>query len=81
MKTIIMAILAMALLGGCASVSYQTADGTSVSYTRFLATADSINVTVPGATAQINGQKIDSALAGIILNSLISGAATTAAAK
>lgn len=48
--------LGLMLLAGCASVSYQTADGTKVSYTRFLTSMDSIEATAnkDGASVKAN---------------------------
>ncbi len=62
MKILINLLIFLALavmFTGCAMVSYQTADGTKVTYSRFLSSADSLRATVGGATAEVNGQKID----------------------
>jgi hypothetical protein len=74
MKTLVLAVAVLALLGGCAMVSYQSADGTSVSYSRLFTTADSLKVKVGDATAEVNGQRIDAATLGALLNVLGSAA-------
>lgn len=71
--TILLAcILGIALLAGCAAVTYKTADGTEVTYRRFLISQDSIEATVGGATVKANGQRVDNAA----LIALISAMAT-----
>lgn len=72
MKTIL-CIVCLMLLVGCASVSYQTADGTKVKYTRVFTTADSIEATVGTATVKANGQRIDSEALAAILTAVVKG--------
>jgi hypothetical protein len=47
------------MLGGCASLNYETKDGTKVSYFRLFTTADKIEGTVGEANIKVNNQKID----------------------
>jgi ABC-type glycerol-3-phosphate transport system substrate-binding protein len=56
---IIIALGIMALIGGCASVSYESPDGTKVSYTRFLTNADNIKAKVGDSSVEANGVKLD----------------------
>lgn len=60
MRTLIV-LISLLCLAGCASVTYETADGTKVSYSRFLTSADSIKANVGAASVEANGQKIDAA--------------------
>jgi uncharacterized protein YceK len=73
MKSIIIGI-AILLLTGCASLSYETKDGTKVTYTRLFATNDILKAEVGNAKVEINGQKIDTATLQAIIN-LIGGTA------
>lgn len=77
MKSLILVIALVGLviggLSGCASVSYQSADGTSITYSRLFTTADSIDVKVGNASAKVNGQKIDAASLSTLLNLIQSG--------
>jgi hypothetical protein len=73
MKTLV-CIMCIMLLAGCASVSYQTADGTKVTYTRFLTTSDSIEAKVGEATVKANGQKIDIEAVAALLGAVAKGA-------
>ena len=62
MKTLTFIIILLGLtIGtiGCASVSYKTADGTEVSYSRFLTSADSIEAKVGTAYVKANKVGID----------------------
>lgn len=59
-----LAVLAIILLGctlimGCASVTYESKDGTKITYSRFMTTSEKLKVEVDGATAEVNGQEID----------------------
>lgn len=47
------------LQAGCAALKYETADGTKVTYTRFLTTSDSISGDVGDAKVQVSKQQID----------------------
>lgn len=51
-------VIALAL-SGCASLKYETADGTKVTYTRLFTTSDSIEASVGNASMKAGGQKID----------------------
>jgi len=68
MKLFVAAIISLCLCS-CASVIYES-NGTKITYSRFFAGADSINVKVGEARAEINGQKIDTATLNSILNLL-----------
>jgi hypothetical protein len=54
-------------LSSCASVSYETADGTKVSYFRLFTSADSIKAQVGAAKVEANGQKLDAETLNAIL--------------
>ncbi len=60
MKVLIV-LMCAAMLAGCASLNYETKDGTKVSYTRFWTTADSIEGNVGDAKIKVNNTKIDAA--------------------
>jgi hypothetical protein len=49
--------LALVILSGCASLTYEAADGSRVTYTRFLTGSDSIKGKLPGASIESKGQK------------------------
>lgn len=55
---IIIVVIAMCQQG-CASLNYETKDGTKVSYFRLFTTADKIEGTVGAANIKVNNQKID----------------------
>ena len=55
----LLVVLCLVILTSCASVSYESADGTKVSYTRLLTSADSIKANVGTSSVEANGQKID----------------------
>jgi hypothetical protein len=59
MKKIIMAatLTALAFLAGCASLTYEAADGSKVTYSRFLTGSDSIKGNLPGASIESTGQQ------------------------
>lgn len=62
MTGIILVCLMVALflsVFGCASLKYETADGTKVAYTRVFTTADTIKGNVGDAKVAVSGQKID----------------------
>lgn len=67
MKKLLIGLAIAFLFCGCASVNYEKADGTKVTYSRLFTTADSLEVTVGDASAKVNGQKIDATT----LNALI----------
>jgi uncharacterized protein YceK len=69
MKVAIVLLVCVALCG-CASLSYETKDGTKVSYTRFWTTADSIEGNVANANIKVNNTKIDAATLQSLLNLL-----------
>jgi len=56
---VLLVIICVAMLAGCASLSYETKDGTKVSYTRLFTTADKIEGNVGAANIKVNNQKID----------------------
>lgn len=56
---ILIVLVCMVMLAGCASLNYETKDGTKVSYTRLFTTADKIEGTVGAANIKVNNQKID----------------------
>jgi uncharacterized protein YceK len=58
MKVLIV-IICVVILAGCASLNYETKDGTKVSYFRLFTTADKIKGNVGTATIEVNNQKID----------------------
>jgi hypothetical protein len=73
MKTVIGLIvlgLVTFYMMACASVSYEAADGTKVSYTRFLTSADSIKANVGTSSVEANGQKIDLATLQYLLGAM-----------
>jgi uncharacterized protein YceK len=70
MKLFIVVGIICLCLTGCASLHYQTADGTTVSYTRLFTTADSTEATVGNASIKVNGQKIDAATLNALLGLL-----------
>ena len=49
--------LALVMLAGCASLTYEAADGSRVTYTRFMTGSDSIKGKLPGASIESQGQK------------------------
>jgi hypothetical protein len=49
--------LALVMLTGCASLTYEAADGSRVTYTRFMTGSDSIKGKLPGASIESKGQK------------------------
>ena len=49
--------LALVMLTGCASLTYEAADGSKVTYTRFMTGSDSIKGKLPGASIESKGQK------------------------
>jgi hypothetical protein len=63
-------LLILGFMAGCTSLNYTTADGTSVTYTRFMTNADSITAKVGTAKVEVNGSKIDAASLQAILNIL-----------
>jgi uncharacterized protein YceK len=69
MKALILVVMVMVLIG-CTSLNYTTADGTSVTYTRFMTNADSIVAKVGTAKVEVNGSKIDAASLQAIVNIL-----------
>jgi hypothetical protein len=52
-------VLCLVILSGCASVSYESPDGTKVNYTRFLTSADNIKAKVGDSSVEANGVKLD----------------------
>lgn len=58
------------MLAGCASLKYETADGTKVSYNRLFTTADTIEGNVGTAKVKVGGQKIDATVLGAFLSAL-----------
>jgi hypothetical protein len=70
MKSLIVLIvlLCAAMLAGCASLNYETKDGTKVSYFRLFTTADKIEGTVGAASIKVNNQKIDLEALQSVLN-------------
>lgn len=54
-------ILSLCILTGCATVSYESPDGTKVSYTRFLTASDNIKAKVGDSSVEANGIKLDMA--------------------
>jgi hypothetical protein len=69
MKTLVIAVCILAL-AGCASLKYETADGTKVTYSRLFTTADSIEGTVGTAKIKVGGQKIDASTLNALLGIL-----------
>ena len=67
MKVLIVLLVCVALCG-CASLSYETKDGTKVSYFRLFTTADKIEGTVGAASIKVNNQKIDLEALQSVLN-------------
>jgi len=49
--------LVLVILSGCASLTYEAADGSRVTYTRFMTGSDSIKGKLPGASIESKGQK------------------------
>lgn len=68
-KTIV--IIAALLLTGCASMTYTSPDGTTVTYTRFMTGSDTIKGKLPGASIESHGQKsIDPTILELLLKAL-----------
>jgi uncharacterized protein YceK len=67
MKVLIVLLVCVALCG-CASLSYETKDGTKVSYFRLFTTADKVKGNVGTATIEVNNQKIDLEALQSVLN-------------
>lgn len=66
---IIIAILLALILSGCACLTYQTPDGTKVTYTRLFTGSDAIKGTVGSATIESQGQKnLDPAALQLLLD-------------
>ena len=62
MKTIgylILAGVVLAMLASCASLKYETKEGTKVTYNRLFTTADTLKAKVGDANVEIGGQKIN----------------------
>jgi len=70
MKRLTVLSIGLLMLVGCASMNYETKDGTRVSYTRLFTSADSIEAKVGEATVKANGQKIDVTALQSLLNVL-----------
>lgn len=58
---------------GCASVTYKTSDGTEVSYTRFLSSADSIEAKLGTTYVKANKVGIDAETLQYVLGILKNG--------
>jgi hypothetical protein len=58
------------MMQGCASLSYETQDGTKVTYTRLLTSADSVKGAVPGASVEFANQRTDAETLRALLNLL-----------
>lgn len=56
---VLIIIVCIVMMYGCASLNYETKDGTKVSYFRLFTTADKIEGTVGEANIKVNNQKID----------------------
>ncbi len=69
MKRLLFILLAFTL-SGCASLTYQSPDGTKVTYTRLFTASDTIKGTLGTATIESQGQKIDATTLNAILNIL-----------
>lgn len=67
---IVILLLSAVLLSGCASLTFESKDGTKISYTRFLTTATVIEASVGDASLKMNNQKIDTAQLQALLNLL-----------
>ena len=52
-------VLAILLLVGCSTLNYQSADGTTVQYTRILTKTDSISGQVGKAKVEVRGQNVN----------------------
>ena len=50
-------IIAALILTGCATMTYQSPDGTTVTYTRFMTGSDTIKGTIKDAKIESQGQK------------------------
>lgn len=70
MKATIILLLHIVMLSGCASLKYETADGTKVTYYRLFTTSDSIEAQVGNAKMKAGGQKIDLSTLQALLNLL-----------
>lgn len=69
-RRVIVVIMCL-LLSGCASLTYQSPDGTTVTYTRFMTGSDTIKGTIKDASIESQGQKaIDPATLQAIINIL-----------
>jgi hypothetical protein len=85
MKSIIIGLAVLVLVGGCAMTSYTSKDGVKLSHMRLFTTADSMDILIgkDNSTAKINGQKIDAQSLSVFFNVLnsLGGTALGAAAK
>ena len=75
MKTIL-AILSVLLITGCATLTYESSDGTKVTYTRFCTGSDSIKGIAGNASIEAQGQKqLDPAVIELLLKALTAAGA------
>jgi hypothetical protein len=58
------------ILAGCASLTFESKDGTKVTYTRFLTTATKIEAQVGDAALKMDNQKINTDQLQALLNLL-----------
>jgi len=70
MKKIVLIVALALLLSGCASLTFESKDGTKVRYTRFLTTATKIEASVGEAELKMGAQKIDTTTLNALLNLL-----------
>ena len=70
MKKVAFFLLLTALLSGCASLTYQTPDGTKVTYRRFMTGSDVIRGSIKDAKIEVRGQQVDTETLQKILNIL-----------
>ncbi len=66
-----LAVLSSLAFAGCASLTYESADGSRVTYTRILTGSDSIKGALPGASIESTGQQaIDPAVMAALVQIL-----------
>lgn len=65
--------LTLIALSACASLTYETKDGTKVTYKRLFTTADTLKARVGDANVEIGGQRIDAQTLNALLGLLNAG--------
>jgi hypothetical protein len=61
MKTLIIILLALTICSGCATLKYESADGTKITYTRFFTTSEKVDAKIKDGSLKMGNQTIDTA--------------------